>query len=145
MKGHCRFEIQAPGTACEMLTAEKRRCSLFDSRKSVYSRCDLGRGGIFLTWVWRSVWRGFGSNRNDFLSFFCLEQTESGVNTLDNQMLHLMFNWIKCSKSQREYAVTVLRCSRLDTCPRGKVPSTGVLCVVLGVCSFIDKSIFFFL
>lgn len=37
---------------------------------------------------------------------FCgLKLTESVVN---NQVLHFLFNWIMCSKSQRDQAVTIL-------------------------------------
>lgn len=41
---------------------------------------------------------------------FCgLKLTESVIN---NQVFHFLFNWIRCSKSQRDQAITVLGCYR---------------------------------
>ena len=123
--------------------AEKTRCSLPSSSKLVYPRYDLGWDGIFSHGC-GCLWREFRSNRNFLL--FGLKQTESMVNnTLHDQGLCLLFNWIMCSKSGRTSNHFSWLLQIFILFPKEQsVPSSEAICVILGMHCFTNVNAFSF-
>lgn len=122
--------------------AEKTRGSFPNSSKLVYPRYDLGWDGIFSRGC-GCLWREFRSNRNCLL--FGLKQTDSMVNnTLHDQELCLLFNWIMCSKSGRTSNHFSWQLQIFILFPKEQsVPSSEAIRVILGMHCFININAFF--